>query len=329
MSDPEATIPPQFRENAERLPAPLRAVLDAEMAAGNQIIGDGPHDPARPAELYFKLARPITTGDRISGGGLKFYDYNSHQYAGLVTDDTGNFYLVESALPPEPPTGGYEVPVRHPPSPRWLRVGADPTTAAGRFERSFDIDREKWREGIGYDIEALKAATLADRRLIEMMLGTVEDWRDVEALAALGTPRANERLLKAVDHRDAKISMAVLRYAPELLPEAKRVSSLVSALNTARLDTGLSEALDEAAEFHPKEVVDTLFHCLLTRDGESKVHFAALLMYVHGKAAAPFDWEQRPFFLRFNTRNGQALKTVFLELCDKIGADASPYLGHF
>jgi hypothetical protein len=73
-------------------------------------------------------------------------------------------------------------------------------------------------------------------------------------------------------------------------------------------------------------VVEALLRGALVRDGEGAVHFAALAMYVHGKAEEPFDWSQRPFFLRFHTSRVLERRAVFVELCEKIRIDPSPYL---
>jgi len=64
----------------------------------------------------------------------------------------------------------------------------------------------------------------------------------------------------------------------------------------------------------------------LNSDGESAVNIVGLLMYIYGKADEPFDWEQRPFFLRFNTEDVAERKAVFAELCEKVGVEASDYL---
>jgi hypothetical protein len=205
--------------------------------------------------------------------------------------------------------------------------GNSSTTIAGCSvgrQPCLGISYEKWHDGDGYDIEALREATAQERDAIEALLlrRGIQNWRDVEALAALGTPRAEEVLKTVLESRDPQIHLAVVRYAPKLVPGAKRIASLVKALETATLFGGLSQALDEAAEFHPREVVDALLRGALHRDGETAVLFAATLMFVHGKAKEPFDWEQRPFFLRFNTGNHEERKTVFLELCQKIEVNA-------
>jgi hypothetical protein len=53
------------------------------------------------------------------------------------------------------------------------------------------IDYEKWHDGIGYDIDAIKLASPAERKTIERILiaHTPRDWRDIEALAQIDTER--------------------------------------------------------------------------------------------------------------------------------------------
>jgi hypothetical protein len=207
-------------------------------------------------------------------------------------------------------------------------VAKDPNSALGRYEQSMVIDYVKWHDGDGYDIEALKAAKLEDLEATEglVLSRDVRDWRDVEALVALGTPAARELVKAAMRSLDPAVRMAVTRYAPELVPDQQRTASLVRALATAKAYEGLTQALDEAAEYHPKEVIDVLFRGALSRDGETAVSIAALLLFLHGKAKEPFDWDQRPFFLRFNTENRAERKAVFLELCEKAGVDPAAYL---
>ncbi len=316
------TIPPEFREDADAFPPALRALLDAEMDAGNTIAEVGHRFPAPPAGAYFKMTRVVTTRPHESGGGLTFRGCESSSYSGWFTDDRGFYFIVEPPLPPPPEPDMDAIRSAHAPKPfQPPPIQSDPNTALGRFERSMVIDYEKWHDGIGYDLEALAAATPAERSAIETMLlrRGERDWRDVEALAALATPLADKALQAAMDDSDPQIRLAVARHAPKLVPDTERIASLVKALETANLYDGLSQALDEAAEFHPKEVVEALLRGVLHRDGEAAVQFAALLMFVHGKAESQFDWDQRPFFLRFNTENKEEREAAFVELCEKIG----------
>jgi hypothetical protein len=321
-------IPEEFRKDADSFPPVLRALLDAELEAGNTIARAGYTFPAPPVGAYFVMTGPITTRDRASGNGLKFRDYNSSSWSGGFTDERGFFHILEPPVPPEVPDMDAIRAAHQPGAAKPRPIQSDPSTSLGRFERSMVITYEKWHDGIGYDIDALKAATPQERSLIQEMLLArgAQDWRDVEALAALDTPPALQVLRAAMTSSDAQIRLAVTRYAPHLVPEEQRIASLVKALRTGVVYGGLSEALDEVEDFHPKEIVDALFHGVLEREGEVAVLLAAMLMYVHGKASMGFDWDQRPFFLRFHTENKAERNAAFLELCEKIGVEASNYL---
>ncbi len=191
------------------------------------------------------------------------------------------------------------------------------------FMQSMVIDYEKWHDGVGYDIALIREATPTERTVIEtLLLGRgVRDWRDVEALAEFTSPAAEAALREAHRSDDAEIRLAVSRYAPHVLAAEDHTASLVHALKTTTLMDGLSQALDAAATFHPPEVIDALFQGVMHREGDVAVHFAALLLFIHGKADAPFDWAKRPFFLRFNTSDVAARTAAYCELCDMINGD--------
>jgi len=197
-----------------------------------------------------------------------------------------------------------------------------------RFIESMKIDYEKWHDGIGYDLEALKEANKKEREAIERILldRNPPDWRDIQALSILDTPRARQALIVLVLGGINEVNMAVLRYAPQLINDELRTRLIVEALKSASFYYGLSQTLGIVEKYHPKEVVQELFHGLLKREGEVAVHFAAMLFYIHGKAETPFDWENRAFFLKFNTEKLPERKTIFKELCKKINVDPGEYL---
>jgi hypothetical protein len=101
---------------------------------------------------------------------------------------------------------------------------------------------------------------------------------------------------------------------------------IVNALKTTDFYYGLRQTLKLVEEYHPEEIVNTLFHGLLERDGGIAVHFAAMLFYIYGKAETSFDMDKRDFFLKFNTNNTSDRKVVFQELCEKIGVDYRDYI---
>lgn len=177
------------------------------------------------------------------------------------------------------------------------------------FTQSMNIDYEKWHDGIGYDLDALRAMSPAEQNAAESLLLARNpfDWRDIEALALLDTPPARAVLQTALQSEHAEMRLAVARYAPDLVSTEQQTASLVAALETASLYRGLSQALDAIAALHPAalppEIEDALWRCLQEREGDVAVHLAALLTYIHGQAQAPFDFALRPLFLLFHTED--------------------------
>jgi hypothetical protein len=197
-----------------------------------------------------------------------------------------------------------------------------------KFRASMEMDYDKWREGTGYDLSLLDNASLEERRQIEQIVlaRRAGDWRDIEALAAIDSPAARAAIKSAFTSGDSAIRIAVHTYAPELLTDQKRTDSLVAALEQAEIYGGLTQALLEVQDFHPPEVIRALLRGLTERDGATAVHFAAMLFYLHGKAPEPFDWEQRPFFLRFNTDDPAEREQVTRELCEALGVNPQKYI---
>ncbi len=213
-----------------------------------------------------------------------------------------------------------------PPNDRPSEEGAADQTAIERFRKSMHITYEMWHDGIGYDLDALGAATADERAGIEAVLvgRGISDWRDVEALVAIGSEPALDVVRSAGIGGSTEIRLAVARIAPELVSDQERAETLVLALETATLTDGLSGAIDQAAEFHPPAVVDALLRGARAREGQAAVHFAALLLFIHGITDEPFAWSERPFFLRFHSTGDERWK-VFQELCDKIGIDPASF----
>lgn len=194
-----------------------------------------------------------------------------------------------------------------------------------RFEKSMEMDFEKWHDGAGYDLAAIAEAGPEDRTSIEALLVSrgVRDWRDVEALAALDSPGARRLLEEAFQQGSAEVKAAVLRCAPEVASREERITALVAAIESAGVYGGLTQALLEVEEFHPPEVVDALFRGVLRRDGATAGELAAMVLFLHGRAQSAYDMELRPFFLRF--QDGDRVE-LFRELCDRVGVNPNRYL---
>ena len=322
------------------LPPALLALVAAERAAGNRVAAIDRGFPAPPVGFCVLLERDVSTRSADADDGLHYRRWPNWKGYHGYSDAAGHFFVLTPPLSnapdpvmawdaPPPPTSPAQSPAPRPiplqvanlaPAPQ---PGGSPLT---RFRRSLDINYEKWREGIGYDMDALDAMDRDERLAAEGLLlarGAL-DWRDVEAMARLDTPVCRDVLRQALAEGCAEIRLAVMRYAPSLLTPASRTATLVAALATAAPFDGLSQAIDQAVAWHPPEVIDALWHGLVEREGGVAVHYAALLAFLHGRADSLFDLSQRPLFLRFNTPDPARRAAAVAALRERL-AGASPY----
>jgi len=200
-------------------------------------------------------------------------------------------------------------------------VTTDQTPAIDRFRNSLFIDYEKWHDGVGYDIEALRELKPAERATAESRLDAMHDWRDVEALAVLaqlGSASAEQSLRSAQRTGSNEIRLAVMRYAPQLVDDDSRSAALLHALETATPFDGFTTTLEQVEKFHPPPIVDALWRGLTTRQGDVAVHYAGMLAFIYGKADSSFDWSMRPLFLKFNTEKSAERRAAIAELKSRL-----------
>jgi hypothetical protein len=199
--------------------------------------------------------------------------------------------------------------------------------AVRRFEESMVMDFDSWHDGTGYDLDAVASATADEREQITALLLSrdVGDWRDVEALAALRTPAADERIADAFGRGSLTLRLAVLRHAPHLVSEQERVEVLVEGVEQSTIGDGLTPTLLEIETFHAPAVVEALLRATLHRRGDVAVNLAGMVAFVHGATKEAFDWAQRPLFLRFNTEDDAERAAAFADLCLLCGVDPAPY----
>jgi hypothetical protein len=307
----------------DAFPPALRQVLDAELAAGNSIVEVGHHHPAAPCGAFVMLASPVTTHPRANTDAIGFYQRNSSSYSGEFADRQRHFFILEPPLPPpEPPdmdairaAANIQVVHDREGSPA-SRHDAGPSNRSPmqRFEASRAIYLSTWREGDGFDLDALRAMTPAQRRTVAASLIPPAGWREVEALAAIGGARVRRALAEAARSGSLRTRLAVAYLSPQLVDRSLHTEMLVQALQTAQIMSGLSEALDQIETFHPPPVLDALFRGLMEREGEVAYHCAELLAVIHGVVPSRHDWSMRPLYLRFNTEDREARREALAEL---------------
>jgi hypothetical protein len=197
------------------------------------------------------------------------------------------------------------------------------TPALDRFVRSLFIDYEKWHDGVGFDLDALREVSPTERAVAESRLDATHDWRDVEALAVLaelGSASAERSLRDALKSGSNEIRLAIMKHAPHLVDDAVRTEMLVNALEVATPFDAFTDTLEQVERFHPPPVVDALWRGVDTRQGDVAVHYAAMLAFIYGKADSAFDWSMRPLFLKFNTTSSAERRAAIAELRARVGA---------
>ena len=195
------------------------------------------------------------------------------------------------------------------------------TPALDRFVRSLFIDYEKWHDGVGFDLDALREVTPTERVVAESRLDATHDWRDVDALAVLaelGSASAERSLRDALKSGSQEIRLAIMKHAPHLVDDAARTEMLVNALEVATPFDAFTDTLEQVERFHPPPVVDALWRGVDTRQGDVAVHYAAMLAFIHGKADSAFDWSMRPLFLKFNTASSAERRAAITELKSRL-----------
>lgn len=347
----DAAIPDAFRAEFRRFPEPLRALVASELGRGNAIVEVGGGFPAPPCGSCLKLERPMTAPAGPLAEGIRACSYPNWTYSTGYCDGAGHFFVMDPPKPPEPEPDwrAMQEPRAEAPAPVPRRtvvpkapadevavpaaavassVPEVPRTPLDRFKASLKIDYEKWHDGIGYDLDAIREGSPEERRQMEELIleSGGRDWRDIEALAVLDTPRARERLRRAAASGGPEVQMSVLSHAPGVVTEAQKLAWVLRGIREADLYGGLTATLRAVEAFHPPEVIDALFEAVLERKGDVAVNLAGMLLYVHGKAEETFDMSQRPFLLRFAAESREERLPAFRELCERVGADGARYL---
>ena len=200
--------------------------------------------------------------------------------------------------------------------------------AYDRFVASMKLGYVEWHDGISYDIDALDKVHGDERQELEALLiaNKDSDWRYSEALGRIGSPKAWDALFASTKgpNREVRFRAAEILHAAGRFPDLSDL--VVESIHNSKIGDGFAEGMRWAAQYKTPVVVTALLEELLNPSNKNAVHFAAMLYFLFGKAKEPFDWQYRPFFLKFLTNDPQERRALFDELCSAIGIDAKAYL---
>jgi hypothetical protein len=198
------------------------------------------------------------------------------------------------------------------------------TRAYQTFLASMKINMDQWRDGIGYDLDALADVTDSERdELVQLLAERLEnhpDWRDVKSLGAIGTRAATAALRAAVKRVDRETRLHIEKQLDKLEGSGDVEGAIIEALRHTDLGSGLSAAIDMAEQNPTPKIRETLLDLALNGPDEAqRIHCAALSLYLGGKADEAFDWNHRPFFLLFGESDRKMRIEPYKELCARLG----------
>jgi hypothetical protein len=206
-----------------------------------------------------------------------------------------------------------------PPRPR----RPEPSPALLRFRSSMMLDYDKWKDGEPYDIAALTQITLEEARQLadEIAAKGKLDWRDVEALRAIDTPRARARIKTAArlqtDGGGAEAFSEEVATHWSISAEKR----LLAKLTRAQLMDSSLDRLLEMAEAHPTEAVrKRLWKLATTGEKDTRYTYGAFLLYLAGHAADWYGWNtrHRPHLLDITHETGGKQTAAIAWLKDKL-----------
>jgi hypothetical protein len=194
------------------------------------------------------------------------------------------------------------------------------TDAYVRFWQSTKIGYMEWHEGIGYDLEALRAMTPAERdQTVTALRARPQDWRDVEAYAAVASPDAIAALRDALlaPLADTRLRSGQRLHELGLLDDLG--AFVAQELTRVSIVDGLTNALRLAVLVPTDEVRRTLLSETRRRP-DVAFHLATTLCWLTGAWKLQPYAQMRKLFFRLGPANGDEDRTrAFEELCRLTG----------
>jgi hypothetical protein len=199
----------------------------------------------------------------------------------------------------------------------------EPSENLKRFLNSLELSYDQWRDGEGYDLEALGQLGGSERVVAEdtLLSRQSSDWRDIEALDALGTEKALEEMNRALSSKRIEVRVE----AAERLARRGKVGAddmenlIIQSLDEVTFFNGMNRVLRLVEQYPSQRVRAKIRWCAVNGNEDIRVLAAAMYHFLAGCTESPFDWEHRPLYLRFGqgSKAGRELALQELDLLIK------------
>ena len=202
---------------------------------------------------------------------------------------------------------------------------ANPSPAYKRFEQSMKIDYSAWKDGTPYDIAVLAKFTPEERDLLtnELCKKLSLGWRDVEALRALATPQAIERVGRAAETQTDGAGVEAFMddiVAQGWTPDIE--DRFIEKLERAMSFTGALDRLYEIALEHPTPAVmkQLMRNARIATDATVRYSTGGFLLELTGHVDTRYTLDPaiRPHLLALNSDDYKTYKAAVAWLEQKI-----------
>lgn len=205
--------------------------------------------------------------------------------------------------------------------------GKKNSPAVEKFLKSMEMDYQKWHNGDSYDLKALKELNAEELKQVEAVLipRKDKDWRDVEALAEINTPTALEAVKACLESPNLEVRIFAAKFLKEKNITDRVEDVLLKTLPITKVGGGLVQALRLAKENPTETVKQKLIWCALHGNDTTRVHCAAMALFLYGKAESEFDNKQKIIF-SFNIADKAKRIEAFPEFCQIIGVNPNDFM---
>jgi hypothetical protein len=172
------------------------------------------------------------------------------------------------------------------------------------------MDQDAWRDGTGYDLNALRDMKEIERGAVREMIATRlsklhrhADWRDLEAAAALGL---TESIALRADDRDPQTR---LRVRLALGDTDGVIAQLCETLANGEHGEAVSRALDYVANY-PTDAIKQALITRVRKADDQFIYSAMVLLQVFGGVEDAFP--ERPFLFEVQEQgaDGELMKSL-------------------
>jgi hypothetical protein len=178
----------------------------------------------------------------------------------------------------------------------------------------------EWHDGIGYDLQALREMTIAERdETVTALRARPQGWREVEVYAAVASPGATCALRDALlaPSADTRLHSAARLHELGLLDDLG--SFVAKQLEQVSILDGLTTA-QRLAALAPTDDVRRALLSEAHRRPDVAFHFATTLCALTGAGKFKPYSEMRPLLLRLGPANSNEDRArAFEELCRMTG----------